>query len=617
MTTDQSKFCHVTNNSGKDITLVLAVNPDETSSSDGVKSANGQLEVLNLSGGGQVLKPGSSGAVTLDHHYKSDAYGDGSVFDYDLVACDTDWLYPLAVLSVEQEEQKPDSALPGYPAQTITQQTLAAMNEAASFYQTTAAYPSSQLAKDYVTTLQQIKEAVVGKADGSSESAHSAAALISKMMESFFLGTKEYQHVTQAALTALGNYYNTFPCVWAQYKDDITYYVYAGDGTVNLFAGVLSLKKSGAIDITKVNGGYTCLFIPAADPFKNDQTDVNEQKAVSITYDKGIFTDLPDSDKPTIALAGSFMLKRLLTNDPDDNSVASVVTGMVNGVQCVGLDTPQTSSQEGSAGSKSIGETIVSTWDQLTHPKQRNEWIISIVSFVGGAVFALASLGGTAYGIYRYVKYRARVKAGLAKEAVLSKYKEIRVNQETGRIKWMQADNSYIELNTDRALELIESCTDILEGAGLTAALTQSFTYQRYAVQHLLECSSVLDAATKGDLQSLLTSLRASDKNVMKIFNDEFQRSNPSLELIKERFGQLKQETTNCTVYQETFENLYKTLERNVALEAKEFINVNMANSAQIFKQINEVEEREELEAREEEPRLEREVKPEFVEVVL
>src|SRR5215831_7165899 len=100
---DQSKLCAITNNSGKDVVVAVAISDDETASQSAVISANQQVEILKTSAGNTVIKNGSSDTVTLDHTYKEGADETGYVQDYDLLVSDSTWLYPLADLSVAQQ----------------------------------------------------------------------------------------------------------------------------------------------------------------------------------------------------------------------------------------------------------------------------------------------------------------------------------------------------------------------------------------------------------------------------------------------------------------------------------------------------------------------------------
>jgi hypothetical protein len=140
-----------------------------------------------------------------------------------------------------------------------------------TFYQTVCSIPDSQLAKDYLTAIDTAKNAALAKADDSPGSAQAVTGAISDTMNAFFKGSQDYQQLSFADVVAVNNYYRNFPAVWAQYKDDITYYLYGGDGTTAGFMGTFSVKKSGPLDVTKPGGGYGCTFMPAVTPTDMDK----------------------------------------------------------------------------------------------------------------------------------------------------------------------------------------------------------------------------------------------------------------------------------------------------------------------------------------------------------
>lgn len=332
---DTSKQCNITNNSGRDIIVALAITPGETTGSNTVVAANGGLEVLKTSGGDTVIKNGSSGTVTLDHSYTNGADGNGYVPDYNLQICDGTWANPVALLPVAQQTT---NGATGFGPQTIAVDN-GVLNRAVNFYQTITVYPASSLAKDYAAAMQHAAETV--NADGGPESAKA----ISDAMSPFFESTINYKDVTLADVVAVTQYYNNFPAVWAQYKDSMTYYLYGSNGGTALFAGTLFLLKSGAMDVTKAAGGYNCIFMPAYNPADMNNTGVDASKAVILTYTGGWFVDDPKTDMPKIGLRGSFLLKRVVTGNPADTSILTVIDGAINGSNTIGLDTPQRSSQ--------------------------------------------------------------------------------------------------------------------------------------------------------------------------------------------------------------------------------------------------------------------------------
>src|SRR5262245_46097184 len=113
---DQSKLCTITNNSGQDAVVVLAVPAGETTTQDVITSFNQQLEILKTSSGNTVIKNGSADTVTLDQNYKDSSGETQYALAYDLIISDSNWLSPLAHhLPVIQEM----NGSPSYAPQTV------------------------------------------------------------------------------------------------------------------------------------------------------------------------------------------------------------------------------------------------------------------------------------------------------------------------------------------------------------------------------------------------------------------------------------------------------------------------------------------------------------------
>src|SRR3954453_5988189 len=116
MASDVSKQCVITNNSGKDFILTVAIPRDEIANNGGIITANGQLEILKTTDGNTIIKNNNSGTFTLDHSYKPGGEQTGYVKNYELVAGDTNWLYPLGTVNAVQTDS---NGTTGFPSLTI------------------------------------------------------------------------------------------------------------------------------------------------------------------------------------------------------------------------------------------------------------------------------------------------------------------------------------------------------------------------------------------------------------------------------------------------------------------------------------------------------------------
>lgn len=594
MATDTSKQCNITNNSGWDVIVALAVNADEGNSSNAITAANGQLEILKTSGG-TVIKNGSSDLVTLDRSYKPGSGESGAVPNYDLQACDSNWLYPVANLPVAQQS---GNGTTGFVSQIITKDSGTQMSSAADFYQTIMAYPDSQLTDDYTAALQSAKDAAFAKADGSADSATAAAGAIEDSMSAFFKSTDKYKTVTLADVVAIDNYYNNFPAVWAQYKDDLTYYLYGSDGETASFAGTLSLKKSGPMDATKAAGGYTCSFIPAVNLSDTSKTDVDAGKAVPLTYVNGWFTDDPKADTPKIGLKGSLMLKRLFTADATDNSLLSVITGTVNGTPCVGFDKTQPSSQPMEPGPKvalTSSDSIEKYWDTLIHPKTQHDLIMSLLT-LAGAILLIPAVGSAVYGIYRIIKYRAAVKEALSKQIVERTWKEVQdaevetLNSETlqfTRPIGERLGKFYIEFNPKNEAGYYK----LIQNDMLADKLVDAFATQGDALAKVLEFSGEVDAAI---IRNVNTQLDAIDKSVTNLQDSK----RTDLESV------LSKECNNFLEVQKQVKMIDTVVHQNLDREAQRVMDDNITAGTKLYDEIERTRTEETKEEAERDPEL-------------
>ena len=597
MASDQTKLCAITNNSGKDIVVAMAINDDETSSQDAVLSANQQMEILKTSTGNIIIKSGSSGTITLDHNYKSDSDESGYVQDYNLVVSESNWLYPLADFPVEQQGSNGSAS---YAPQTVDATNQAAMTQAFDFCQTIAAYPSSQLTKDYMAALQQAQDTASAAADGSPDSAKAVADAIDNAMGSFFKGTDQYKDVTLADVVAVNNYYNNFPFVWAQYRDSITYYLYGSDGTAATFAGTLSLNKSGSVDITKPNGGYSCSFAPAVNPSDTGSTNVNSSQAVNLTYNDGVFADDINASIPKIGLTGSFMLERLFTNDPDDNNVLVVLAGTINGIHCIGFDAPQTASTslQATNTTATASSPAEKYWNTLIHPKTQLDLIISLLTLVG-TILVIPATAFAVYGIYRIVKYKQQVKEALTKQIVeynlskLTQEQQDKMDLQFGELCGPNKDILVI-----KNFNNIEGYNKVLQNDAKSIDLIEVFELQAECLTAVLKFQTVTDRTIREQIQSTLSSIHKSVDNLTNAKRTD-------LETV------LQKEFNNFSNTQAAVQTIDLKIHDALSKDAKKFMDDSITDIADSFDRIRNSTEKNKEDDTKTDPELEDKILPE------
>lgn len=578
--TDTSKQCNITNNSGRDIAVALALPADETPSANAVEAANGQWEILKTAAGGTVIENGSSATVTLDHNYKEAPDGDGYVPGYDIIISEREWLYPLATLPVQQQT---GNGATGYAAQTVAADKLAVMNKAVDFYQTIAVYPNSKLATDYTAAIEAAKETAVEKADGTAARAAAISEAIYEGMTAFFNGTQDYKDVTLADVVAVDGYYTAFPTVWAQYKDSLIYYLYGSDGETAGFTGALSLQKEGALDAAKSNGGYTCLFLPAVNNAGGSTVDVDTGKAVALTYTNGLFVDDAKSATPAIALRGSFILKRAFTLVPDDKSVMAIVTGTVNNRTCIGFDAPQKSSEpeeKNVTATATASSPVEKYWDTLIHPATQKDLIITIMTFVCAALL-IPAMAFAVYRIYKAVTGKPKQKPATKGdvEDIINKKRE--AIDETDPI-WFGPGKEAIPPREFKSIALAEEAElNYLYARGLFGA----FQYQVDAIEELLRYSSMLSKTAIGNLQNALDYISNYEDKLGE------NAGNPENRTVIEKM--LTEGYKQFQIHKGHIEAAYGKVKKEMVEDAIETMDESIKTSSAMFDNITTVESQE------------------------
>jgi len=615
MASDQTKLCSLTNDSGKDIVVALTISDDETAGLDAIIAANKRIEILKTSAGNTIIKNGSSDTVTLDHNYKEGADETGYVQDYNLLVSDSTWLYPLADLPVVQQGSNGSSL---YPPQAVDTTSQEAMSQAFGFYQTFAAYPSSQLAKDYMAALQQAQDAALAAADGSADSAKAVADAIENAMDEFFNGTDQYKDVTLAAIVAVDNYYNNFPFVWAQYKDSITYYLYGTDGITAIFSGILSVNKSGAVDITKPNGGYTCSFAPALNPSDTSKTGVDATRSVNLIYSDGLFLDDPTVDTPAIGLKSAFQLERLFTNDPNDNAVIVVLTGTVNGITCIGFNIPQpaqpkTTSRQTGTQTGLAGSPAENYWDTLIHPKSQQDLILSILTLVG-AILVIPATAFAIYGIYRFVRYKQQVKEPATKERIESKrYALTESRRESIERALTQAgipvDDGDSDGSGDESLDdvgiRIEGDLRFVQNKRSALDLLDAFEMQDVCLQQALKYKEWLDRTNNKLIQDSLSSIRDSVTKLLDATNSDAEDKDIKLQ------AALDDGYSVFSTVKVNLNQIDAAVDKKLNETEKSIMDKNMTDSAKIVDDLQRSTEKEKEEEANINPELEEKIVPE------
>lgn len=406
---DPNKEVLITNSTGVTVAVLMPTTSRSPDSTNGALVYDQDMELLSSTEGSATIADSATATFVLDQYYDDPKTGK-KVYStiYNLLVSSADWYTPLDNIGVMQDIfSKP----PKYPAQTATADAAKSLRNAGLFYQTISAYPTSALAKNFQKAMSDTGAAATNAADGSKGSSDNVANAIDGGVAGFFKSTKQFQDVTLSGLVAMETYYRVFPFVWAKYGK-ATYYLYSSDGKTTSFAGTIGLTGPTVIDVTKPNGGYTCTFSPAKNPSATTSVDVDASKAKALTYTDGLFVDNPSVDEPTIAVKGTFQIKRLFTQKPSDTQIITVLTGTIDGATVIGFDSPQ----------KQDDKENSAFWNSLFHPKNAADIFKSIMT-IGGAVMMVFFFGQVLYGIFKWAR-----GLGAAKKPTLAE--SLRAQQE-------------------------------------------------------------------------------------------------------------------------------------------------------------------------------------------
>lgn len=329
-----------TNDSGGDVTLLVVSTGFDPK--DGVTSVPGANLEVTQAGGSDVLKSGASGAVTLDRTVTNKDKKQVPVALYDFYVSDAKTFLPVANCVVSEDW----STFPAkWTAPTISADDRTAMKQAQAFYQTIQALPSSKLVKGYQKAMTQTTTAVSSAANGT-KSGSDVAGGIMKSVNQFFAHTKNFNKMTQADLTMVNKYYQTFPQPWGPMGEDDrmkSYYLYSAGGSAKAsFVGKLDVTKPAAPNVTAENCGYLIEFFAATD--KTDLTGAKvSDTANKLTFSNGQFSD-GDGASQKVALQGIYALESKMSGkmpaDLKKDVVKEYLTGTIAEEKVLGLDAP-------------------------------------------------------------------------------------------------------------------------------------------------------------------------------------------------------------------------------------------------------------------------------------
>ncbi len=489
-TTGANNQLPITNNTKVSLAVVDAVSqsPDASASQALVQV----LKLLKTTAGAESIEEGKSASVSLNDTYIDSKTGKTQPsLLYRLIFSTTDWLVPVNIKGVMQ-----DLITKKYKPVSVAESDRQAMVLADQFSTLIAAYPTSDLAKNF--------NAAVNASTNNASNAQSVDD-VTKGVDDFFKGTKEYSTVTLDMVVAINSYRDTFPFVWARYENTMTYYLYSSDGTnPTKYQGQLSMTRSPSStvpDVTRSDGGYKIVYTDASG------------KDIPLNYVKGQFLDNETVDIPHICVQGTFTLKSRLTGQASDNQIMSILTGSINGVTVLGIDTKQDSSNQRSF------------WQMLFDPQGAQEIFNSIMQ-IGGFLmllhFAFTSLKSLKDWVRE--KWTGKKPANL-EELIKQRTKEFQdaIKQNHDELfKKLTANRQQPPASDEAAEADLESSMERVSAWGEKAALDSGLEIEASRLEALAEAlpdgptAALEDAATRlSAIQDTLSN--ASPENITDV----------------------------------------------------------------------------------------------------
>ncbi len=580
---DTSKQIQITNNSSSDVVIFLPTTSDSPASTNAIKVYNQDLEILPSITGETVISEGGKQTFLLNQHYKDPDSGQ-MVYSslYNLMASTKAWYYPVDNMGVMQLFSK-------YAPQTITKAEQKSIEDAATFYQTISAYPTSQLAKNYQTAMTSTQTNAANQADGSSSSSDNIANAISGGADNFFKSTKGFKDVTLSSLVAIESYYKKFCFVWAQYKKSVTYYLYSNDGKATSFVGTLSLERASSIDLTKLNSGYACTFTPASDPKDTTSVDVDASKAKILTYSDGLFVDDVNKDIPAVAVKGTFQLKRLFTQVPTDSQIITVMTGTIDGAVCIGFDSPQ----------KSDDKSGSDYWTTLFEPKT-SEGVFHLVMTLGGVLMMMHFAYMQLKAFHTWCRRRVMEKEPTTAEQWERQQEFIKKTVKENfdeMYKKMSGGKESAPVDVEKGIEEIDLSRNSIIDYVDAGHLNQNIELQSKSMEDLAELAPKMSQDQMIELQKCATSLNDASKAINSARRNELHE-------------EVEVQQAKLTDVNANLNDLTEPLLASMSAEERISIENNQKVSNEIAEQMKQSKERE-LEENESEPEIDDEIIPE------
>lgn len=294
------------------------------------------LELLPFASGAATLAQNSTSTIALDRTYTDDQNNQATAKIYTLIFAQPNNLFPILQLgraptgSPISQSYKPITVPPGEADQQNTDIYNISWPNSLAFYQDIAAFPSSDLAKEFVNVLNGANNA-------------SSSNDIDSASKAFFAGTKDFQNVSLLSYDSISTYLNKYAFAWATFAASYTYYMYKSSGSNPSTGTSTGATLLGTIVFTQNTGSnYPALN---GDPSEADTnydivyTDANSNQT-NLYFLSGQLLSSTTEDTPTIALQCGFTQLSLFTGkNADAGTIVPILAGPLFADQAIGIFT--------------------------------------------------------------------------------------------------------------------------------------------------------------------------------------------------------------------------------------------------------------------------------------
>jgi hypothetical protein len=288
-------------------------------------------------GGESTLAPGANANIELNRTYTNAQNQQATATIYTLIFAQSNNLFPVLQIGRSASLFKRSYDPVTVPSNDASNKDTYGVSwaNAFRFYQDIAAFPASNVAKEFLGMLNGASSATSsGDIDGATAK--------------FFAATKDFQNVSLLSYDSVSTYLNKYAFAWANFSDSYTYYMYKSSGATPddpnnpstsgaTLLGTITLTQNTGAGYPAVNSNPT-----QADPnYHIVYTDSRSNKT-TLYFIGGQMISSTSEDIPTIALQCGFTdLSQFTRKDTDYGTIVPILAGTIDGDQALGIYTKE------------------------------------------------------------------------------------------------------------------------------------------------------------------------------------------------------------------------------------------------------------------------------------